>query len=224
MSDTRRQFDAVLGVYAPVAGVVIVLVVVATVLAVRRRRGGTPAPASDAPRLEAVYVGGLAVIAVALIVVSLAAVRAVGGPDLGGAQAQAGSPVLRTPPAVTIGVVAAKWTWRFEYPGGVVQAGPGPHGRAVLVVPSGEQVRFRVTSMDVVHAFWIPDARFKVDAYPGRTNVVDLFFERGRRYADDRCSEFCGTYHQDMVFGIHVLDPGAFRAWLAARRQAGAAA
>jgi cytochrome c oxidase subunit 2 len=222
-ADTRREFDAVLGVYAPVAGAVVLVVVVALVVAVRRRRDGAPGAAATAPRLEAAYVALLALVAVGLTWRSLTALHAVGGPDLSGSVAQAGSPVLRTPPAVTIRVVAARWQWRFEYPGGVVQAGAGPHATATLVVPADRQVRFRVTSADVVHAIWIPDARFKVDAVPGRVNVVDMLFERGRRYANDRCSEFCGTYHQDMTFGVQVRDPEDFAVWLAARRATAAA-
>ena len=91
-------------------------------------------------------------------------------------------------------------------------------------MPAGQPVRFRLTSADVVHAFWIPEARFKYDAIPGRTNTFDLLFDPGIAYRDDRCSEFCGQYHEQMRFRVAVKAPAAFRAWLRARQGQAAAA
>lgn len=90
----------------------------------------------------------------------------------------------------------------------------------MLVVPSGGPVRFRLSTLDVVHAFWIPAARYKYDAIPGRTNVFDMRFEEGVAYDSARCSEFCGEYHDQMTFGVDVRPPGEFRAWLRARQEA----
>jgi cytochrome c oxidase subunit 2 len=75
-----------------------------------------------------------------------------------------------------------------------------------------------------VHAFWIPEARFKYDAIPDRTNTFDLLFDPGVAYRDDRCSEFCGEYHEQMRFRVAVKAPAAFRAWLRARQGEAAAA
>ena len=43
----------------------------------------------------------------------------------------------------------------------------GTVGRQPLVVPTGEAVRFNLTSTDVIHGFWVPEVRFKRDVLPG---------------------------------------------------------
>ena len=118
---------------------------------------------------------------------------------------------------ITIDVTAAKWRWRFGYPGGVVQGGALP----VLMVPAGRVVRFRLTSLDVVHAFWIPDRKFKRDANPRDIATFDMRFPAGGFAGVGECSEFCGLDHADMRFAVRAVAPAAFRAWLA-RRRAGA--
>ncbi len=88
---------------------------------------------------------------------------------------------------------------------------------ATLVVPRGEPVAFRLDALDVIHAMWVPDLRFKKDAIPGRTNRFDLTFPSAGYYSGmGECSEFCGLYHANMRFNVSVLEPAAFRAWLTA--------
>jgi cytochrome c oxidase subunit 2 len=127
----------------------------------------------------------------------------------------------RTPdPAVTIDVIAARWTWRFDYRGlGITQAGDGRR-IPTLVVPVGD-VRFSATSRDVIHSFFIPYLRFKRDAFPKRRTNFTLGFDRpGLHPAEGECAEFCGLRHAYMHFNVEVLEPAAFRAWVR-RRQAG---
>ena len=59
----------------------------------------------------------------------------------------------------------------------------GQHGRLdasapatcipVLVLPTGETIRFEETSQDVIHSFWVPELLFKRDVFPG--NVRNVF-------------------------------------------------
>ena len=39
-----------------------------------------------------------------------------------------------------------------------------------LVVPSGQKIRFLITSNDVIHAWWVPEIAVKKDAIPGYIN------------------------------------------------------
>jgi cytochrome c oxidase subunit 2 len=213
--DTRREYDELFSLFVPVA--LVVFACVAIVLAIplvrdRARPGRKPSGRASSPRLELGYAALLAVVAAVLVWRSLAGIGDVPAP-LEGARAATGTPAL------TVRVLAAKWNWRFEYPGGVVQQGAGPGSVARLVVPADRPVRFRLESLDVVHAFWVPEARFKYDAYPGHANVFDMVFASGRRYEANRCSEYCGVYHAQMRFGIDVLPPPRFRAWLRARQR-----
>jgi cytochrome c oxidase subunit 2 len=222
-ADTRGAFSGLFDLYVPIAAGVFALVVIALAVIVIRDRarpgGQPPSRRSGAPRLETGYAVVLALVAAFLVWRSFDSVHRVN------------HTVARAAPApgaghagLTIAVVGAKWNWRFTYPGGVVEQGEGPARLPTLVVPAGQPVRFRLTSIDVVHAFWIPEARFKYDAIPGRTNTFDLLFDQGIDYRDDRCSEFCGEYHEQMRFRVVVEAPAAFRAWLRARQGEAAAA
>ncbi|HEY4096745.1 MAG TPA: cytochrome c oxidase subunit II [Baekduia sp.] len=221
-ADTRSAFSGLFDLYVPIAGGVFAVVVLALVVILVRDRAGTGRVASrrsSAPRLELGYAVALGLIAAFLVWRSFDAVHRVDGVTAHAAPAPGAGPA-----GLTVGLVAAKWNWRFVYPGGVVEQGDGPDHLPVLVVPAGQPVRFRLTSLDVVHSFWIPAARFKYDAIPGRANVFDLLFRKGIDYRDDRCSEFCGQYHEQMRFTVSVRTPSAFRAWLSGRRQQAAGA
>lgn len=214
--DPRGPYFALSTVYLVVAGVVfaiVVLLLATTSFRDRESRGRAPSSRKASPRLETGYAVVLGLIAAGLLwqtYTTMARIDPVASASAAGA-APAG------PGTMTVRIVAAKWNWRFEYPGGVAQQG-FPGRPAVLVVPAGVPVRFELTSTDVAHAFWIPAAKYKYDAYPGRTNVFDMAFEPGVDYANDRCSEFCGQYHEQMTFGVDVRPRAAFDAWLRARR------
>lgn len=216
-ADTRGAFSSLFDLYVPIAaGVFALVVIVLAVIVVRDRArpdGPVPSETSSAGRLETGYAVLLVLVAAFLVWRSFASVHRVNQ-----TVAQAAPAPRAGPAGLTIAVVGAKWNWRFTYPGGVVEQGEGPSRLPVLVVPAGQPVRFRLTSADVVHAFWIPQARFKYDAIPGRTNTFDLLFDPGIRYTNDRCSEFCGQYHEQMRFTVDVKAPAAFRAWLRARQ------
>lgn len=117
-----------------------------------------------------------------------------------------------------IEVEARQWQWRFRY--------LGPDGQVLatstdrLALPVGELVEFRITSIDVIHSFWIPRLGGKLDAIPGRVNVPRL---RADRLGDMRgqCAEFCGRDHAHMAFPVEVLSAPAFRDWLASEAAAG---
>ncbi len=217
-ADTREVYENLAAVYWPVAvGVFAVVAVLLVFVAVRFRasRRGEPSPRTSNLTLECGYGIVLALVVAVLTWRSYDAIAAVDPVvERAAAAPQAG------PAGLTVGIVASRWNWRFTYPGGVSQTGNGREQVGQLVVPAGEPVRFRLTSLDVAHAFWIPELRAKYDALPGYANVFDLRFEAGRDYALARCSEFCGEYHDQMRFGVRVLPPARFRAWLRERQAA----
>ncbi len=85
-------------------------------------------------------------------------------------------------------------------------------------VPVGERIELSLTSADVIHSFWIPSLGGKMDMIPGRTNRLSLRSTKVGTYRGP-CAEFCGTSHALMAFAVVVMEPAAFREWLAARRQ-----
>ncbi len=82
-----------------------------------------------------------------------------------------------------------------------------------LTVPTDTTVRFTLRSNDVIHAFWVPDVRFKRDAFPNRTTEFDLRFDETGRH-EGICAEFCGLDHTIMRFEVDALPPAEFARWL----------
>jgi cytochrome c oxidase subunit 2 len=119
--------------------------------------------------------------------------------------------------AIPIHVLAFQWGWKFTYPGqGVTVIGNADH-QTTFAVPEGRVISFSLSSLDVLHAMWIPDQRFKKDAVPGRVNRFDLEFDEPGR-EQGLCSEFCGFRHSGMRFGVRVLSDRGYERWLATHR------
>jgi cytochrome c oxidase subunit 2 len=119
------------------------------------------------------------------------------------------------PPAVRVTVTGYQWCWRFSYQGTPVSvtANCVDGHTPTLVLPVGETVRLRVTSADVIHAFWVPYLRFKTFAYPNYVNSFETSIPTVGSWPG-RCSEFCGLYHYAMDFTVRGVTPAAFRSWL----------
>lgn len=108
---------------------------------------------------------------------------------------------------LTVEVTGHQWRWEIRYPGHDVAL------RDRLVIPAGRAIDFHVGSGDVIHSFWVPGLGGKIDAIPGRTNVLRLRAERPGRHRA-QCAEFCGEGHAHMRLLVEVLDGEAFDRWL----------
>jgi cytochrome c oxidase subunit 2 len=131
---------------------------------------------------------------------------------------------LSANPDVRVEVVGFKWNWQFEYTGEA-----GPDGRdivttgtddyiPVLVLPTGQTIRFLQTSRDVIHSFWVPEMLFKRDVIPGVENTFEVTIEREGAFVG-RCAELCGTYHSMMNFEVRAVSPEEFERYLALRKE-----
>ena len=124
-------------------------------------------------------------------------------------------------PDVTVEVLGFQWQWQFTYPDLGVTVTGNRDAQPELVLPSNSRVRFRLTSADVIHAFWIPGFRFKRDVIPGQeqefdVEVLDL---TGDFPNTGVCAEFCGVDHAYMRFDVRIVTPEEFQGWAAARAQ-----
>ena len=126
---------------------------------------------------------------------------------------------LSPKPDVTVNVVGYQWSWQFNYPqynvtdNGVMYPGPLP----LLELPTGETVRFNLTSPDVIHSFWVPEFLFKRDVIPGHPNHFDVNLTKTGTYIG-HCSELCGLYHSRMLFTLKVVTPAQFKQWIAGQQ------
>lgn len=116
----------------------------------------------------------------------------------------AGERLLPLPGAgpLRIEAKAQRWVWTFSYPhhGGIETKG-------VMHLPVGIPVDVVVTSLDVIHAFWIPRLAGKIDAVPGHVNLLRIQVDVPGRY-QGLCNEFCGSGHTGMRFDV-IAHPAA---------------
>lgn len=111
--------------------------------------------------------------------------------------------------SLTVDVTGQQWLWTFHYPGTSATTED-------MYLPEGKTVTFNITSVDVVHGFWITQMGVKVDANPGETTSISVTPDKLGTY-DIRCSEFCGLYHAFMTSQVHVVTPSQFQTWLSSQ-------
>ena len=108
-------------------------------------------------------------------------------------------------------VVGEQFAWHFEYP----QPGGKPSIKSdQLYVPVDRSVKFDIVSRDVLHSFWVPAWRMKIDSVPGIVTNFRVTPNRLGRYPVV-CAELCGLGHAFMRQTVHVLPAKRFEAWLA---------
>ncbi len=82
-----------------------------------------------------------------------------------------------------------------------------------LVVPTGEKVRFLVTSDDVIHSWWVPDFAVKKDANPGFINEAWTRIDEPGIYRG-QCAELCGKDHGFMPIVVIAKTPEEYAKWI----------
>jgi cytochrome c oxidase subunit 2 len=125
---------------------------------------------------------------------------------------------LASPPAnaMEVFVVGKQWMWKVQHPEGVREINE-------LHVPVGRPVRLTMGSEDVIHDFFIPAFRVKMDVVPGK--LTTMWFEATELGSYHIfCAEYCGTKHSGMIGTVFVMTPQDYEAWLAGGRSTGTAA
>ncbi|WP_017297545.1 cytochrome c oxidase subunit II [Nodosilinea nodulosa] len=110
-----------------------------------------------------------------------------------------------------IEVHSRQWAWEFRYPEDGVSS-------TELHLPVNQRARFKLTSEDVLHGFFVPAFRVKQDIVPGRE--IDFSFTpiREGRYRL-RDSEYSGTYFAANQTNVVVESEEEYRQWLLAAAQ-----
>ena len=102
-----------------------------------------------------------------------------------------------------------QWAWRFGY-----DDAPARSTDNVLHIPAGRPVDVAITSVDVIHSFWVPRLAGKLDAIPGHTNVLRLQADQPGRYAG-RSAEFSGDNYLLHRFEVVAHGADSWQAFLA---------
>jgi cytochrome c oxidase subunit 2 len=118
-------------------------------------------------------------------------------------------------PERVVRVVGEQFAWTFFYEEGGKEVASNQ-----LYLPVDESVKFKVQTKDVLHDFWVPAFRWKIDAVPGITTEYRVTPNRIGSYPVV-CAELCGLGHAVMRQTAHVLSEQDFQAWLDEKGQPG---
>jgi cytochrome c oxidase subunit II len=115
-----------------------------------------------------------------------------------------------------VNVTAQQFEWTFSYPEANNATSP------VLRLPEGRSVELDMRSLDVIHAFFVPQFRTNEDIVPGLVSTVHITADRVGTFPLI-CNELCGLGHALMRTQAIVMTPAAFDSWLRKQKQASSA-
>jgi cytochrome c oxidase subunit II len=139
--------------------------------------------------------------------------------------------------ATEIEVVGRQWSWSYRLPGKDGRLGTSdtrnvsadnplglnpndPNGKDDVIIESGDlhlqigkPIKVLLRSIDVLHDFYVPEFRGKMDMIPG---LVTYFWMTPTRTGtfDILCAELCGVGHSQMRGSVVVADEAAYQPWL----------
>ena len=142
--------------------------------------------------------------------------------------------------AMEVEVLGEQWTWKFRFPGedGVFgttdilrsdtlnpfgMRNEDPYGEddilinsSTLALPLNRNIKVLLRSKDVLHDFWVPEIRAKMDMVPG---MITYFWFEPTRVGDYEilCAELCGRGHHSMRGEMSILESDKFKEWLGAQ-------
>src|SRR5919198_4312281 len=114
-----------------------------------------------------------------------------------------------------INVTAQQYEWTFNYP----QSNGKVVSSKVLEVPVDRQLDLKLTALDVLHSFWVPEWRIKRDPVPkgtGGNDVDDTVVVTPDKVGTYNvvCTELCGYGHATMRALVKVVPQSQFDQWL----------
>ena len=109
--------------------------------------------------------------------------------------------------ALEVQVGAQQWFWTFDYPEGASSLNE-------LTVPVNQPIRLLMSSKDVIHSFYVPNFRVKMDVLPNR--YTSTWFQATHIGDYDLfCAEYCGKGHSEMIGKVHVVSQADYDKFIA---------
>ncbi|MDB5762131.1 MAG: coxM [Herminiimonas sp.] len=228
LASNWQQMDDTLTITLVITGfffVVINLFVAYTLLRFRHRKGRRAAYEPDNKKLERWLIGGTTLGIMALLAPGLFV------------YAEYISPPHN---ALIVEVVGQQWQWRFRLPGADGRLGrtdvrfvspanpfgldPGdPAGRDNVLINSNElhlplnkPVKMLLRSHDVLHDFYVPQFRARMNMVPGMVNTFWFTPTKTGRY-EVLCAQLCGVGHYNMRGYVVVEEDAVFQKWVKAQ-------
>jgi cytochrome c oxidase subunit 2 len=148
------------------------------------------------------------------------------------------SQFIKTPSnAINVEVMAWQWGWQYRLPGEDGKLGTtqvtnisdenlfginldDPYGKDDILIQSSElhikkdkPVKILLRSVDVLHNFYVPQFRAKMDSVPG---VVTYYWFEPNKIGEYEvlCAEYCGVGHYGMRGTVFVDNEQNYKNWL----------
>jgi len=208
-SDGAEQISQLFWFTLVLAAIVFILVEGLLIYSSLRFRRRTPLPLTEPPqihgntRLEVMWATVPALILIGLFGITVTRLGEI-------------DQIPTDPKVMHISVTGQQFSWTFEYGSSGIKTTNDLH------LPVGQQIVFDVTSVDVIHAFWVPDLFGQIDANPGRINHITYTANQVGEFRGV-CNMLCGAGHSGMLFRVTTQTPGDFQTWLQ-QQQSGTAA
>jgi cytochrome c oxidase subunit II len=108
--------------------------------------------------------------------------------------------------AMEVEVIGQMYSWIFVYDN-------DKETENELVVPLGQAVKLNISSIDVLHSFYVAAFRIKVDAVPGMSTYVWFQADELGEF-NIQCTEYCGIDHWAMLGKLRIVPQEEFDAWI----------
>ncbi len=139
--------------------------------------------------------------------------------------------------ATEIEVMAQQWRWSYRLPGkdgklgttnsrNITAENPfginpvDPNGKDDVLIdtgdlhlPIGKPIKVMLRSIDVLHNFYVPEFRAKMDMIPGSITYYWITPIRTGTF-EVLCAELCGLAHSQMRSTVVVQEQAEYQAWL----------
>ena len=111
--------------------------------------------------------------------------------------------------ALEVSVTGMQFAWSFKYPNGKVSD--------TLVVPQGRPVKLTLTSLDMIHGFYVPSFRIKMDALPKMKTYTWFYAGKPGTY-NVMCTQYCGAGHAEMRAELRIVQGNEYLDWVSGKQ------
>jgi len=198
--DVRDTFYIMLGLTVPFLLLPQVLLAYA-IWKFNEKRGHKPATFHDNVKLEVVWTIVPALVLVAISIPAYSTLKK-----------------IEVPPKsdLVVEVIGHQFFWEYRMPRHEIG-----FANEALVVPADKIITLNLTSVDVIHSWWVPSFGVKQDANPGR--ITHAWFKAPEGKYKGQCAELCGPLHGEMWIDVNVVSEEEFEKWLEKKMNAAAA-